>query len=84
MHTGMTHGQFRTGQHFWTATGEWLCTDVGTRVIAAIKVTGTPSEDLAGPPYSVAEEVFDEYDFGGCSTEPFHDDPPVPDQPLQT
>jgi hypothetical protein len=24
--------------------------------------------DLLGPPYSVAECVFDEYDFGGCYT----------------
>lgn len=27
----MDHGGFRIGDRFWTATGEWLCTDVGTR-----------------------------------------------------
>ncbi|UJS24606.1 hypothetical protein [Thiothrix winogradskyi] len=26
--------------------------------------------DLIGPPYSVAELVFDEYDLDGCSTDP--------------
>lgn len=79
----MEHGEFRIGASFWTATGEWRCTDIGTRVIVAIKLgpreivriddngqrTTVIDDDpswLNGPPYAVAESVFDEYDVGGC------------------
>lgn len=51
------------GLEFWTATGRWRCTDVGTRTICAIKLEGDPL-DWNGPPYPVAEHVFDENDFG--------------------
>ena len=34
----MTHADFRIGLVFYTAAGQWRCTDVGTRVITAIKV----------------------------------------------
>ena len=55
---------FTKGLCFWTATGKWICTDVGSRVIVAIKYPEDP-RDLEGPPYSVAERVFDEYDLDG-------------------
>ena len=58
---------FHIGVEFYTETGKWRCTDVGTRVITAIKLGGDPQ---IGPPYSVAETVFDEYDFEGLSREP--------------
>ena len=61
----MIHNQFKIGGIFYTATGTWLCTDIGTRVIVAIHVG---HEDwMKGPPYAVPEIVFDEYDFPGCS-----------------
>ena len=41
----------------------WRVTDIGTRVIVAIKVSGASSLDLVGVPYSVAEIVWDEYDL---------------------
>lgn len=50
----MEHDAFRIGARFWTATGEWECTDVGTRAIVAVKVGND------------TEEVFDEYDVEGC------------------
>ena len=58
-HTGMTKDQFKIGEKFWTGSGEWVCTDIGTRVI------------VAKHEYHDTELVFDDLDFGGCSTEPF-------------
>ncbi len=83
----MKYSDFHIGTEFFTATGKWRCTDVGTRVIVAISLE--PREivrvhytedkerheerfirndpcDLLGPPYGVAEQVFDEDDFEGC------------------
>lgn len=34
----MKHSDFRIGTIFFTATGKWKCTDVGTRVIVAISL----------------------------------------------
>ena len=83
----MKHADFRIGMEFFTGSGKWCCTDIGTRVIVAISLDpretmegyrdehGTWQEkrflsddprDLIGPPYSVVEEVFDEYDLAGC------------------
>ena len=85
----MKHGDFHIGSEFYTSTGKWRCTDVGTRVIVAIsleartlvrmqlKETGEDVQesftsgdlrDLVGPPYVVAEHVFDEYNIDGCYT----------------
>jgi len=50
---------FTIGQEFWTETGCWRCTDIGTRTICAIKLEGDP-RNWNGPPYSVVEHVFDE------------------------
>lgn len=83
----MNHADFRIGTEFTTGTGRWRCTDVGTRVIAAIRISGThkivryqagvrtetveplPSEPswFNGPPYAVAEYVFDEFDQERCA-----------------
>lgn len=37
----MRREEFRIGAEFWTATGSWRCTDVGTRTIVAIKLGPT-------------------------------------------
>lgn len=61
----MKHSDFSIGMSFFTSMGdEYMCTDVGTRTIAAVwksdpKVLQDPSW-LKGPPYAVAEHVFDE------------------------
>lgn len=34
----MKHSDFQIGTIFFTATGKWKCTDVGTRVIVAISL----------------------------------------------
>ncbi len=77
----LEHADFYIGREFWTETGRWRCTDVGTRTICAIslepsemtalhqdgsKTTETVNDPalLNGPPYAIAEHVFDEDDFG--------------------
>ncbi len=59
----LEHTDFSIGCEFWTETGLWRCTDVGSRTICAIKLEGDP-RDWDGPPYGVVEHVFDENDFG--------------------
>lgn len=63
------HNMFSIGVNFYTATGKWRCTDVGCRTIVAIKIDEHPDDMswLSGPPYIVAEKVFNEHDFDGCS-----------------
>jgi hypothetical protein len=58
----MKHPEFRIGLEFHTATGAWRCTDVGTRVVAAVKLGQSDAKVYDGPPYAVAEFVFDEDD----------------------
>lgn len=65
----MRHVDFRIDLEFFTATGRWRCTDVGTRVIVAIRLAAPDVSWYNGPPYAVAEVVFDEYDLEGCSLE---------------
>jgi hypothetical protein len=67
----MEHSEFKIGMEFMTETGRWRCTDVGTRVITAIRLNhdDDPSWYL-GPPYKVAESVFDEYDLEGLEPAP--------------
>lgn len=70
----MNLGDFNIGEKFVTATGEWLCTDKGSRVAVAIKLDKSDASWYNGPPYAVAEAVFDEYDMQGCwRTQAEHD-----------
>lgn len=81
----MKHADFEIGFEFLTGSDRWRCTDVGTRVITAIKIsevtvtavskdgtktthTDNPPDPswFNGPPYAVAEYVFDEYDMMAC------------------
>jgi hypothetical protein len=66
----MTRDEFRIGQQFYTASGKWRCTDIGRRVIVAIKLDQENPRNYNGPPYSIVEHVFDEYDIEGCSLDP--------------
>ncbi len=63
----MKHTLFSIGEVFWCGGKRWRCTDIGSRVIVAILLDH--DDDLSwynGPPYAVAEQVFDEYDMEGC------------------
>ena len=62
----MKHNDFKIGNTFVTATGEWRCTDTGTRVITAIKLDQDDPSWYNGPPHAIVEHVFDEYDMEGC------------------
>lgn len=64
----MKHGDFSIGLEFVASAGFiWRCTDVGTRTITAIHIEdGRDANWYNGPPYPVAEVVFDEYDLPGC------------------
>lgn len=70
--TGMSHGDFFIGCEFLTGAGKWRCTDVGTRVIVAIRIDDHPDDPswYNGPPYAVAECSFDAYDQQGCTLLP--------------
>jgi len=88
----MRHAEFKIGATFWCDGRLWRCTDIGTRIIVAIRIVrvevgGSPAlrrtlsraEAEAegwfnGPPYAVAESVFDENDIKGCSAGPGEED----------
>ncbi len=59
-------GWLSIGSHFQVADREFRATDIGTRTIVAIRITEKEKADpswLNGPPYAIAELVFDEDDF---------------------
>jgi hypothetical protein len=68
---GMKHSDFKIGREFLTETGRWRCTDVGKRTITAIKLDHDDDPSwYNGPPYALAEHVFDEYSIEGVSPAP--------------
>jgi hypothetical protein len=36
----MIKSDFTTGEEFWCGGHKWLCTDIGSRIIAAIRISG--------------------------------------------
>ena len=67
----MEHSEFEIGRTFWCGGRQWRCTDVGTRTIAAIKLDHDHDPSwYNGPPYAVAEHVFDEDAMEGLSSAP--------------
>ncbi|MFW6211548.1 MAG: hypothetical protein ACOC8L_01500 [Spirochaetota bacterium] len=64
----MTHSDFFIGLEFLCGGKRWRCTDVGSRTIAAICLSDHEDDGswYNGPPYAVAETVFDEYDVEAC------------------
>lgn len=77
----MRYDEFTIGLEFFTATGRWRCTDIGTRVVVAIKLDQTDARNYAGPPFSIAEHVFDEYDLEACSLDPDEVEAPASSRP---
>ena len=66
----MNRSDFSIGLEFHCGGKRWRCTDVGTRVIVAIALEHDDDPSwYNGPPYAVAESVFDEYDMEGCALE---------------
>jgi hypothetical protein len=66
---GMKPSDFKIGLEFWMSGSRWRCTDVGSRVVVAIKLDqyDDPEWWYAGPPYKVGECPLDEYDLMACS-----------------
>ena len=64
----MRHDEFQIGSEFVCGNWRWRCTDLGARVIVAIRLDHEDDPTwYKGPPYAVAESVFDEYDQEGCN-----------------
>ena len=67
----MRKSDFQVGTAFYMGVTKWRCTDVGGRVIVAIRIDDEVDErNLEGPPYQVVESVVDEIDRDGCSPDP--------------
>jgi hypothetical protein len=64
--TGASISDFQVGETiFRSGGGRFLCTDVGTRTVIAIRYTPRTPENMDGPPYFLQEVVFDEFDIEG-------------------
>jgi len=64
----MELSDFHIGSEFECGEKLWRCTDIGSRVVVAVCLSNH-SDDLSwynGPPYAVAEHVFDEDDREVC------------------
>lgn len=59
----MEHSDFKIDDEFYTETGRWRVTDIGTRTLVVIKLDKEDTSWYNGPPYAVPETVFDEYDM---------------------
>ena len=56
---------FKIGDKFYTATGAWIVSDIGTRTVVAYNASTQPDK---GACWDLQDNiVFYEYDFGGCS-----------------
>jgi hypothetical protein len=78
----MNAKDFTIGKEFICDGGVYRCTDVGSRIVIAIRVDcvetnhgiltreeGEAQGWFNGPPYAVAERVFDEDDLEVCEPE---------------
>ena len=69
----MQHTDFEIGLEFECGGKQRRYTDVGTRTVIAIALEHPEDPSwYNGPPYAVAEAVFDEYDISACK--PVEDD----------
>ncbi len=80
----MKKNDFKIGLEFYTSSGQWRCTDIGTRTICAIQLNQEDSRKYNGPPYSIPEVVFDEYDFAGCSLDPSDFENSIEDKQIES
>ncbi len=88
----MRLAEFEIGKPFRCGSRLWRCTDIGSRVVVAIRLdtveTGGSEGSQAlglqeaeaagwfrGPPYAVAETVFDEDDQESCEPAPAGEKP---------
>lgn len=62
----MERTDFKIGGYFYTAAGKWLCVDVGTVFMLAIKKENI-DRDFCPIEEHKHITIFDHWDFGGCS-----------------
>ena len=62
----MKLSDFKTNQSFFTATGEWICLDVGTRSVTAIKKSDYNIQEPWDQQDHSKIQIFYSFDFGGC------------------
>lgn len=60
--------EFKIGEHFYTASGEWICTDIGSRTIIAYNIDDVNPHDEWDMQNNI---VFYEYEFMACSLHPY-------------
>jgi hypothetical protein len=64
----MRLSDFHIGLEFWMSGSHWRCTDVGTRLVIAIKLEHDDDPSwYNGPPYAICEHTIDEYVQHICS-----------------
>jgi hypothetical protein len=65
---GMRLSDFRIGMEFWLSGSRWRCTDIGTRLVIAIRLDHDDDPSwYDGPPYAVCECPIFQHDFTACS-----------------
>jgi hypothetical protein len=65
----MEHKEFFIGLDFEMSGKRYRCTDVGTRIITAIRLDKEDESWYKGPTYAVLEIVIDEDSMLACKTE---------------
>jgi len=64
----MRLSDFHIGLEFWMSGSRWRCTDVGTRLVIAIKLDHDDDPSwYNGPPYAVCEHTIDNSEIHICS-----------------
>lgn len=58
--------RFEIGRAFRMSDLVWICTDVGSRTICAVRLDDLLASGDIGPPYSIVECVIDRYDMDAC------------------
>ena len=61
----MRLSEFSIGSYFFNNGIKYMCTDIGSRVVVAIRVYD--NVNLEGPPYSAMEIVLDETEINTCT-----------------
>lgn len=67
----MDHSEFQIGLEFWCSSRQWRCTDVGSRVVVAIRVDSAEITRVGdGVPHETRTLTRSEAEAEGCFTGP--------------